>query len=85
MLSRKQCPHTGIVNFFEKTDPHIAIGSAVMLRDRGTYHWLSFSADRDNGGIANDLGDAERQIARLNLAAMQMSGKLAKKPLSDAA
>ena len=85
MLSRKQCPHTGIVNFFEKTDPHLAIGSAVKLREAGTYHWLSFASDCDNGGIADDLRSAERHISQLNAAALAMSAKVAKAQLSDAA
>ena len=88
MLSRKQCPHTGIVNFFETSDPHIAIGSAIKQKAAGTYRWLSFVADCDNGGIATDLRGAERQILRLNLAAIEMARNLADcggRSISDAA
>ena len=77
MLSRKRCPHTGIVNFYETTDPHVAIGLAMRERGETRYRWLSFADDQHPSGFAADLGAAERSLIQLCMAAADQSALLA--------
>jgi hypothetical protein len=36
MLSKRRCPHTGVVNFFFAADPHLAVGSVIKGERRAT-------------------------------------------------
>ncbi len=59
----KRCPHTGVVNFFTKTDPFVAIGLIVEAgRKRDEYHWRVYDAARTISGIAADMAEAERRL-----------------------
>ncbi len=59
----KRCSHTGVVNFFTKTDPFVAIGSIVEAgRKQGEYHWRVYDAARTISGIAADMAEAERRL-----------------------
>lgn len=63
MLCKQRCPHTGVVNFFTKTDPFISVGSIIETgRKRGEYHWRLYDAARTISGIAADMAEAERRL-----------------------
>ncbi len=34
MLSRSHCPHTGVVNFFARAEPLLAVGSVIKAASR---------------------------------------------------
>jgi len=59
MLSRTDCPHTGIVNFFD-ADPFLAIGSVVKAGAKERYHWRCYLGQEPNAGSARDRRTAER-------------------------
>src|SRR5262245_29681848 len=62
MLSKKRCPHTGVVNFFAD-DPHLPVGSAIKVGRRVGYHWRYYQDPGSAAGAAPSLKSAERQIA----------------------
>jgi hypothetical protein len=63
MLSKQRCPHTGIVNFFSKTDPFVSIGSIIEAgARRDEYHWRVYDALCTVSGIAADMAEAEQRI-----------------------
>ena len=65
MLSKQQCPHTGIVNYFTRTDPFVSAGSIIKHGDRdGEYHWRWYDAARTISGIAKDMHSAEERLKR---------------------
>jgi len=63
MLSMRRCPHTGVVNFFFATDPHLAVGSIVKA-ERSGYLWRCHT-DPCIAGSEADLKEAERRVAEL--------------------
>jgi hypothetical protein len=65
MLSRKHCPHTGVVNFFHDTEPHLAIGSVLKAAGSSGYQWLYYTDPCAATGTAPDLKTAERFVAEL--------------------
>jgi hypothetical protein len=63
MLSKQQCPHTGIVNFFTRTDPFVSIGSVIKLGARdGEYQWRLYAAAHTISGLAKDMRTAEERV-----------------------
>ena len=64
MLSKTCCPHTGVVNYFFDTDPHLAVGSIVKGEGVG-YQWRCYTDPCAEGGTVPDLSTAERRIADL--------------------
>ena len=65
MLSRKRCPHTGVVNFFLAADPYLAVGSVIKAEGSSGYQWLYYTDPCATTGTAPDLKTAERQVAEL--------------------
>jgi hypothetical protein len=63
MLSRKRCPHTGVVNFFLDADPHLAIGSIIKTGGSTGYQWLYYTDPCAATGTERDLKSAERRLA----------------------
>jgi hypothetical protein len=61
MISKRHCPHTGIVNFFASADPLIAIGSVSEIVHSPSYAWHCY-LDEPVGGAAPDIGVAEAQL-----------------------
>jgi hypothetical protein len=59
MLSRRHCPHTGIVNFFAESEPLLAIGSVVKAGKPALYHWRYYLGQGPAVGIAPDMRSAE--------------------------
>ena len=62
MLSRRHCPHTGIVNFFAAADPLLAIGSVIRAGDPALYHWRYYLSVEPAFGIAPDMRTAENRL-----------------------
>ena len=65
MLSRKRCPHTGVVNFFLDADPYLAIGSVIKTEGSSGYQWRYYTDPCAATGTAPDLKTAERRVAEL--------------------
>jgi hypothetical protein len=60
MLSRRRCPHTGIINFFPEKEPYFSIGSVTRIASTSNYQWRSYVDDRPGFGVAPDMATAER-------------------------
>lgn len=64
MLSRR-CPFTGIINFYDEHDPHLAVGSIAGDKRRSApshFTWRCYTDDSMTGGTAPDLQTAERRL-----------------------
>jgi hypothetical protein len=76
MLSKRRCPHTGVVNFFFATDPHLAVGSVIKAGHSG-YLWRCYTDPCAAAGAVADMDTAERRVAELcSLAARQQAKHL---------
>ena len=64
MLSKRRCPHTGVVNFFFSADPHLAVGSVIEAGASG-YLWRCYTDPCTATGTASDMKTAERRVAEL--------------------
>ena len=53
MLSKRRCPHTGVVNFYFDTDPHLAVGS-VVVRKGAKIFWSCHTEPFERSGVAVD-------------------------------
>ena len=62
MLSRRHCPHTGIVNFFAAVDPLLAIGSVIKAGEPALYHWRYYLGQEPAVGVAPDMRSAENHL-----------------------
>jgi hypothetical protein len=62
MLSRKHCPHTGIVNFFADAEPFLAVGSVVKATEPGSYYWRCYVGQQPVAGSAPDMRAAESRL-----------------------
>ncbi len=62
MLSRRHCPHTGIVNFFAAADPFLAIGSVIKAGEPALYHWRYYLGQAASVGAAPDMRSAENHL-----------------------
>ena len=61
MISKRHCPHTGVVNFFAAGDPLIAIGSVSETTGAPSYAWRCY-LDSPIGGAAPDMTIAEAEL-----------------------
>jgi hypothetical protein len=64
MLSKRHCPHTGVVNFFLAADPHLAVGSVVKGAQSG-YLWHCYTDPCQAAGSVADMKTAERRVREL--------------------
>jgi hypothetical protein len=64
MLSKRLCPHTGVVNFFFVGEPHFAVGSVVKAEGRG-YLWRCYTDPFAAVGAESDIALAEKRVADL--------------------
>lgn len=64
MLSKRRCPHTGVVNFFFAADPHFSVGSVVKA-ERSGYLWRCYTDPCTSTGAVADMKTAERRVAKL--------------------
>ena len=63
MLSKRLCPHTGVVNFFFERDPHFVVGSVVKAE--GRYLWRCYTDPFEAVGAEADIALAEQRVADL--------------------
>jgi len=61
MLSKTRCPHTGVVNFFTKADPLLAVGSVAESHAELRYVWRCYIGE-ETGGLASDMSLAEAYL-----------------------
>ena len=64
MLSRRRCPHTGIVNFFSDAEPLFPVGSVIATDAAGRYHWRCYLGEEPTAGAAPDMRTAEGRLMR---------------------
>ena len=69
MLLSKHCPYTGVVNFFEASEPHLAIASITRCgrsaADSGSsngYTWRFYAQYGAPSGYAPDVTSAEKKL-----------------------
>lgn len=68
MLVSKPCPHTGVVNFFHDSEPHIAIGSIIKSNHPGAdarYVWRFYALEGAPSGHAENVSAAEKKLVAL--------------------
>ena len=53
MISKKHCPHTGVVNFFASSDPLMAVGSVSKATNPAQYDWRCYLDDPVAGSAPN--------------------------------
>lgn len=61
MITSKRCPHTGVVNFFVRADPHLAVGSVSQDANPRQFVWRCY-LDGEGAGVADDLAIAEANL-----------------------
>jgi len=61
VITKRRCPHTGIVNFFSHSDPLLALGSVTQARSPTQYVWRSYLDDRQSG-VTADRAAAEAHL-----------------------
>ena len=61
MISKKHCPHTGVVNFFAASDPLMAVGSVSKATKPAQYDWRCY-LDDPVAGSAPDMAIAEAYL-----------------------
>ena len=64
MLSKRLCPHTGVMNFYFEQEPHFAVGSVVKAEGRG-YLWRCYADPFEAVGAEADMRSAEERVAEL--------------------
>jgi hypothetical protein len=53
VITKRRCPHTGVVNFYEKGEPLLAVGSVSAGTEPAHYVWRSYSDDQKSGVARN--------------------------------
>jgi hypothetical protein len=61
MISKRRCPHTGVVNFFIAAEPLIAVGSVSERAAPAHYDWHCY-LDVPINGTAPDMAMAEAEL-----------------------
>ena len=61
MITKRRCPHTGIVNFFSKTDPLFPVGSVTQAAIPSSHVWRCY-LDHQEAGVAADISVAEAHL-----------------------
>ena len=61
MITTKRCPHTGVVNFFVRADPHLAVGSVSQEANPRKFVWRCY-LDGQGAGVAANLALAEANL-----------------------
>jgi hypothetical protein len=73
VLSKSRCPHTGVVNFFTRSDPLLAVGSVAETGMPTRYVWRCYLGE-EASGLAPDLSLAEAQLCRAIAGSEQQHG-----------
>jgi len=61
VITKRRCPHTGIVNFCGHAGPLLAVGSGSRETNPSHYVWRSYLDDR-GCGVAADIAAAEAHL-----------------------
>ena len=64
MLSKRRCPHTGVINFYSSEDAFLPVGSVVKA-EGGRYLWRYYADPCAGVGTARDIVSAEAHLAEL--------------------
>jgi len=83
MLSRRHCPHTGIVNFFAAADPLLAIGSVIKAGEPALYHWRYYLGQAPSVGAAPDMRSAENHLLTRHRAYLLSPDQEGNEPLAS--
>jgi len=57
VITKRRCPHTGVVNFYDD-EPLLAVGSVSAGAEPAHFVWRSY-ADDQKSGVARDSAVAE--------------------------
>ena len=71
MLVKRRCTATGIINFYSKQEPYIAVGSVISRAGPVPYVWRYHGETRQAGGAAHDWKTVERAINDLHRQALR--------------
>ncbi len=63
MLSKRRCPHTGVVNFFTDKDPLLSVGSVAETGRPARYIWRCYLGE-GACGLTADMPLAEDRLRR---------------------
>jgi len=63
MISKRPCPHTGILNYFVTADPMLAVGSITVRATSSHVDWRCYLDDAI-AGTAPDLPAADDALRR---------------------
>ena len=61
MITTKRCPHTGVVNFFVRADPYLAVGSVSQDANPRQFVWRCY-LDGQGAGMAEDAGNRRSEL-----------------------
>jgi hypothetical protein len=61
VITKRRCPHTGVVNFYEKTEPLLAVGSVSTGTKPSRYIWRCYLDDQESG-VARNISMAEANL-----------------------
>lgn len=64
MLIKRRCPHTGVVNFYSRAEPHMAVGSIVSADDHH-FTWRYHAGPYVRAGQVDDMCTAEREVREI--------------------
>ena len=64
MVSKRRCPHTGVLNLFSEVDPYLALGSVVSAGSKGGFLWRCYASAEPVHGLASDARTAEKRLER---------------------
>jgi hypothetical protein len=73
MLIKRRCPHTGVVNFYSRTEPHMAVGSIVSGDDHH-FTWRYYAEPFVRAGQSDDMPSAERELREIGQLAARGCG-----------
>jgi hypothetical protein len=80
MLSRRHCPHTGIVNFFAHAEPLLAVGSVIKAGEPPRYHWRYYLGQQCAVGVAADMRTAENNLINSHREYLRAPSEFADEP-----
>jgi hypothetical protein len=67
MLILRRCPFTGVVNLYDQTEPHFAVGSiarcgTLAATGPAQFAWRCYDMEAPSAGLAPDRETAERKL-----------------------
>lgn len=79
MLIVRRCPHTDVLNFYDDSDPHLAVGSVARCGTRAataaSFAWRCYADDQMASGIAADQATAERRLTNVYAMVQSLAGE----------